>query len=194
VSSEPDSAHAASAAPEQARSKTDSVATVDTDAAAIARQLGSETGLPTQLHPESIGQMLGSAVPLLFAADAARDMDLLRGTFLDLVIAQCQRNAGCLRSAVPESATFDLIGAPVVGGHPVLRAHLTVAVRDADPSEEPQRQVWDLEPNGSVTIGQASCPNCGAPIADRALICGHCHSDVRHVANALLVVSRLELY
>jgi hypothetical protein len=161
---------------------------------AISRQLGSETGLPTQLRPESIAAMLGGAVPLLFAADAAGDMNPLRGTFADPVIAQCQRNAGCLRSAVAESATFDLIGAPVVSGHPALRAHLTVAVRNADGNAAAQRQSWDLEPNGSATVGQATCPNCGAPIPDGALICGHCHSDVRHVVSAALIVSRLELY
>jgi hypothetical protein len=63
---------------------------------AIAKQIASESGLPTEVTPEMVAGMVGSAVALLFQADAARDMDLLRGTFADPVIAQCQRNVGSL--------------------------------------------------------------------------------------------------
>jgi hypothetical protein len=160
----------------------------------IARQIASESGLPTTVTPELLVGMIGSAVPLLFEADAAKDMNLLRGTFTDPVIAQCQRNAGSFADEQPISAVVDLVGAHMADGHPVLRARLSIQVQDADGSRSATNQFWDLQLGAQVTVGQSQCPNCGAPIATGELICGHCRADVRSVVEAPLVVSRLELY
>jgi hypothetical protein len=160
----------------------------------IARQIASESGLPTVVTPELVAGMIGSAVPLLFEADAAKDMNLLRGTFTDPVIAQCQRNAGCLLGEQPISAVAHLVGVHKVDGHPALRAHLSMQVQDADGNPSVNSQFWDLQLGAQVTVGQSQCPNCGAPIAKGELICGHCRTDVRSVVEAPLVVSRLELY
>jgi hypothetical protein len=161
---------------------------------AIATQIASETGEPTVVTPELIVGMIGSAVPLLFAADASKDGQLLRGTFTDLVIAQCQRNAGCLLGQRPVSAVVDLIGAPRVASHTALRAHVAVKVEDADGGRSVNRQVWDLQLGAQVTVGQTTCPSCGAPLAKGELICGHCGTDVRSAIQVPLAVSRLELY
>jgi hypothetical protein len=160
----------------------------------IAEQVARESGLPTVVTPEMLARMVGSAAALLFAADAAKDMNLLRGTFADPVIAQCQRNTGCLGGGQPASAAIRLIGAHMVDAHPVLRARLEVQVKGADGSESVAGQFWDLQLGAQATVGQSTCPNCGAPIADGDLICGHCRADVRDVIAVPLLVSRLELY
>ena len=160
----------------------------------IAQQIASETGEPTVVTPELIVGMIASAVPLLFAADASKDVNLLRGTFTDPVIAQCQRNVGCLVADRPVSAVVDLVGAPRINGHTALRAHVAVQVRNADVSRTVNSQVWDLQLEAQVTVGQSTCPSCGAPLGKGELICGHCGTDVRSVTKVPLVVSRLELY
>lgn len=160
----------------------------------LAERLSQEGGAPTQLTADAVGQMLGGAVALLFAADAARDYDLLRGTFQDPVVAQCQRNAGCLEAQTPVSATVHLIGSPPNTGHPTLRTHLALRTTRTDGQEGHVGQSWDLQCDAMTTVGQASCPNCGAPIPGGALICGHCGHDVRSVVTAPLSVSRLEIY
>src|SRR5271170_1575735 len=86
---------------------------------AIAAQIASEAGLPTQVTPEMLTGMIASAVALLFKADSAKDTAILRGTFAEAVIAQCQRYAGCLRAQLPLSASLNLVGARMVEGHPV---------------------------------------------------------------------------
>jgi hypothetical protein len=161
---------------------------------AIAKQVAAESGLPTQVTPELLAGMVGSAVPLLFESDAARDADLLRGTFSDSVVAQCQRNSGCLLGETPMSVVINLIGAHMAEAHPTVRVRLPIQVKSADGSESVNSQFWDLELGAEVTVGQATCPNCGAPIAQGALICEHCRADVRSVVKAPLVVSRLEMY
>jgi hypothetical protein len=161
---------------------------------AIAQQIDSEAGLPTVVTPELLAGMLGSAVRLLFEADAAKDMNLLRGTFTDQVIAQCQRNVGSLQGGHPTSAVVHLIGAPRVDGHPVLRAHLSVQVQGVDGGQSVNSQFWDLQLGAQATVGQPNCPHCGAPIANGHLICEHCGTDVRGVVEVHLVVNRLELY
>jgi uncharacterized protein (UPF0212 family) len=161
---------------------------------AITKQIAAESGLPTAVTPAILTGMIGSAVPLLFEADAARDMDPLRGTFADAVIAQCQRNAGGLLGEQPVSVVINLIGAHMVEAHTTLRVRLAIEVKSADGSESVNSQFWDLQLGAEVTVGQATCPNCGAPIAQGALICEHCHADVRTVVKAPLVVSRLEMY
>ena len=160
----------------------------------IAKQIAAESGLPTTVTPEIVTGMIGSAVPLLFEADTARDMDLLRGTFADPVIAQCERNVGSLLGETPVSVIINLIGAHMVEAHAILRVRLAVQVKGGDGSETVNTQFWDLQLGAEVTVGQAICPNCGAPIAQGALICEHCRADVRTVVKAPLVVSRLELY
>lgn len=165
-----------------------------TDWQAISQQLDSEAGLPTAITPEMVAGMLGSAVPLLFEADAAKDVNLLRGTFSDPVIAQCQRNLGCLEGGTPTSVAVHLVGAPMAEGHPALRAHLSIQVQDAAGAQRVDSQFWDLQLGAQTTVGQSTCPNCGAPIVDGHLICQHCGADVRSVVEVPLVVSRLELY
>jgi hypothetical protein len=157
---------------------------------AITKQVAAESGLPTPVTPEILTGMIACAVPLLFDADAARDTNLLRGTFADSVIAQCQRNVGCLLGEQPESVLINLIGAHMVEAHATLRVRLAIHVD----GERVNTQFWDLQLGGEVTVGQATCPNCGAPIAQGALICEHCRADVRSVVKAPLVVSRLEMY
>jgi zinc-ribbon domain len=160
----------------------------------IARQIAAEAGLPTAVTPEMVTGMIGSGVPLLFDADAAKDMDLLRGTFAAPVIAQCQRNTGCLRQQRPSSVAAHLIGSHVLEGRPVLRTHLSIELAESVDGQNVTGQFWDLELGAQTTVGRASCPNCGAPIATGALICGHCQADVRTVVEVPLIVSRLELY
>jgi hypothetical protein len=159
----------------------------------IAQQIASLSGLPTVVTPEMLVGMIGGGVALLYEADAAKNMSLLRGTFADLVIAQCQRNAGCLAGAQPTSATVNLVGAHMADGHPVVRVHLSIQVQTAD-GHIVNGQFWDLQLGAQVTVGQSQCPNCGAPIGTGELICAHCRTDVRSVVEVPLVVSRLELY
>jgi ribosomal protein S27AE len=164
------------------------------DWAELAGQIVAGRAMPTTLTPELIAGMTGTAVPLLFAADAARNVDLLRGTFADPVVAQCLRNLGCMMGAQPVKVAVHLVGAHVAQGRPVVRVHLAIQTQDADGHAGAQNQFWDLEAGGEVTVGQTSCPNCGAPLGTGELLCGHCHTDVRSVAQVPLVVSRLELY
>jgi len=160
----------------------------------ISQQIATDTGQPATVTPELVAELLGSGVALLFSADAARDMNRLRGTFADPVIAQCQRNTGCLNGERPVSTTAKLIGAPTVNGHPAVRTHLSISVEQPNGEASTSLQVWDLEIGAEVTVGQATCPNCGAPLAPGELVCGHCGTDVRSVMAVPLVVSRLELY
>jgi ribosomal protein S27AE len=164
------------------------------DLEVVSAQITAQTAIPAVVTPEMIAGMVGSAVPLLFAADGARNLNLLRGTFADPVVAQCVRNAGDLMGEQPESVTVHLVGGRVDDGHPVVRAHLCIQARDPNGNPIAQNQFWDLEFGGQVTVGQPNCPNCGAPIATGELICGHCHTDVRSVVDVPIVVSRLELY
>jgi hypothetical protein len=161
---------------------------------ALAQQIATGTGMPTDFEPDTIVAMVAGAVPLLFEADATDNVDLLRGTFSDPVVAQCARNAGQCMGAKPTSVTVHLVGSRVDDGHPVVRAHLVIAVGRPDGSAGGIGQFWDLQLGGQVTVGQPECPNCGAPIAAGELICSHCHTDVRSVVDVPIVVSRIELY
>ena len=158
----------------------------------IAARISSLAGVPTTVTPEMLDGMVGSAVALLYAADSTRDMGLLRGTFADPVIAQCERNAGCLRGDRPISAVIRLVGVRAVDGHPTLRVHLSIGV--TGDTQSLSGQVWDIQVGGDATVGRPSCPNCGAPLPVGMLTCGHCGSDVRTVVNVPLLVNRLELY
>jgi hypothetical protein len=160
----------------------------------IAKQVESEAGLETLVTPETLTAMLAGAVALLFRADAARDMSPLRGTFADGVIAQRQRNAGCLQAAQPVAVRAHLIGAHTDTGHPTLRMKLAVHLLDRDGQETVMQQFWDLQLGAQATVGRPTCPNCGAPVAPGQLICEYCQADLRNVTDVPLLVSRLELY
>jgi hypothetical protein len=161
---------------------------------AISQQIASESGLPTQVTPDLVSSMVGGAVGLLYRADSTKDASILRGTFADGVIAQCQRFAGSMMSGRPLSVAIELVGARMSEGHPVLRTHLTVEVEGGDGSDIVTRQFWDLQLGAQVTVGQSQCPNCGAPLATGELVCSHCQTDVRNVVEAPIVVAKIELY
>jgi hypothetical protein len=160
----------------------------------LADQITRGTAMPPAVTPDIIIRLVGSGVPLLFAADGAGNANLLRGTFSDDVVAQCTRNTGVLAGARPVEVVVHLVGSRVVSGHPVIRTHLTIQAQDPAGRPAALHQFWDLQCGGQVTVGQATCPNCGAPIDAGELICEHCHTDVRNVVDVPLVVSRLELY
>lgn len=160
----------------------------------FAQQIEAQAGAPPAVTPELLTGVLGSAVPLLFEADATSNANLLRGTFADPVVAQCERNAGDLMGARPLSVTGHLVGARLVEDHPSLRVHLSIAVKGADGAEAVNNQFWDLQLGAQVTVGQPTCPNCGGPIAQGQLICSHCGTDVRSVVHVPLVVGHIELY
>jgi hypothetical protein len=161
---------------------------------AFAQQIAAESGTPPVVTPELIAGMVGSAVPLLFRADATDDASVLRGTFVDTLIAQCQRNAGNFMGAEPISAVVSLVGTRMEDGHAVLRAHLAVKVKTPGGRETVNNQFWDLQLGAEATVGQTTCPNCGGPIAPGQLVCEHCGTDVRSVVDVPLIVSGLELY
>jgi hypothetical protein len=159
-----------------------------------AAQITTATAVPTVLTPDLIAGMIGTAVPLLFTADATRNADLLRGTFADPVVAQCLRNLGCLAGAQPTQVVAHLVGSHVVDSHAVVRVHLSIHAQGPDGSPGMQNQFWDLQSGDQVTVSQPTCPNCGAPLGAGELVCSHCHADVRSVADVPLAVTRLELY
>jgi hypothetical protein len=161
---------------------------------AMADQLGGSAGIPTALTLETVGGLIGCAVPLLFSADRSGDASLLRGTFVDQVVAQCQRNLGCLRGDRPVSVTVHLVGTPVRSGGPVLRVHLSIATQGADGGPGATSQFWDLLIDPTVTVGAHDCPNCGAPLAVGHVVCEHCHADVRTAVQVPLAVGKLEIY
>jgi hypothetical protein len=160
----------------------------------IERRIAAETGTAPAITPDVLAMTVGSAVPMLFAADGSGDADMLRGTFSDQVLTQRRNQLGSLGGEVPVSVTLHLVGAPSHDGHAVIRAHVVVATRSPDGSSETTGMFWDLSVDTQVVVGQSSCPNCGAPLAAGCLVCDHCHTDVRQVTNAPLVVTRLEMY
>jgi hypothetical protein len=160
----------------------------------IAQEITRGTGLPLTVTPDVVLAMIGSAVPLMFEAQGAGDAGLLRGTFADPVVAQCQRIGVCLLSGQPTSTVVHLVGSRVVDGHGVMRVHVIIQGKTAAGEATVDRHFWDLQLDGEVTAGQTTCPNCGGPIAQGELICDHSHTDVRSTVDVPLVVSRLELY
>lgn len=161
---------------------------------AIAEQVEARAGVPTTVTPELLTAKIASAVPLLFEADASGERELLRGTFADAVIAQRAQNAGGLEGERPRAVTVRLVGVHMQGDRAVLRVHLAIDVANAAGAERARSQFWDLQLGAQVTVGGATCPNCGAPVAPGHLICSHCQTDVRGTIEAPLVVSRLDLY
>jgi hypothetical protein len=162
--------------------------------ATITQEMASRAGAPPAVGLDLLTGVVASAAPLLFEADATRSPGLLRGTFTDPVIAQVQRNLGYLNGERPESAVVHLIGSPTGAGPAVIRIHVQVGVRSPEGASGVSRQFWDLTVGAQVVVAQATCPNCGAPLAPGQLICDHCRADVRSVVQVPLAVSRLELY
>jgi hypothetical protein len=160
----------------------------------ILNQMAAATGEPSTLTLDVLTATVGSAVPMLFAADSSGNMDVLRGTFAPGVIAQCQRNAGSLNGDEPVAVVLHLVGTPMRDGDRTLRVHLLVDTRSPDGVQHGSSQFWDFAFNAQVTVGRSSCPNCGAPLEGGQLVCDHCHTDVRQTVEAPLVVNRLELY
>jgi hypothetical protein len=160
----------------------------------IATQLAAASNTAGAVTPDLLATTVGSAVPILFAADRTGDPDMLRGTFGDQVIAQRHQNVGSFNGDTPVSVTLHLIGAPTREGSPVIRVHLLIATQATDGSNTVNSQFWDFAVDSQVVVGRTTCPNCGAPLPEGQLVCGHCHTDVRQVVSAPLVVSRLELY
>jgi hypothetical protein len=158
------------------------------------QEFAAHAGSPPPLTLELLTGTVGSAAPLLFAADAARSTELLRGTFTDAVIAQVQRNFGCLGGQHPVSGAIHLVGVPRVDGQPVLRVHVQMSVESPQGPGGVNSQFWDLSIGSQVTVGSPTCPTCGAPLSPGELICSHCHTDARRVVSVPLAVSRLELY
>ncbi|HEY6396939.1 MAG TPA: zinc ribbon domain-containing protein [Solirubrobacteraceae bacterium] len=161
---------------------------------ALVQQIESQSAVPTVVTPELIAGVIGSAVPLLFEADTTGNANLLRGTFIDPVIAQRERNVGDLMGAQPRSVAAHLVGIHMTDGHPVLRAHLRIELLRSDGTPSMASQFWDLQLGAQVMVGQANCPNCGAPIGPGELLCSYCKADCRNLREVPLVVSRLELY
>jgi len=164
------------------------------DWADIIRQLARGTGEPSTVTLDVVTATVGSAVPLLFAADSSGDMDLLRGTYSTDVIAQCGRNTGSLDGGHAVAVTLRLVGAPKRNGDRTLRVHLLIETDSPGGTRQSNGQFWDFTFDAQVTVGRTSCTNCGAPLDGGQLVCDHCHADVRRTAEAPLVVSRLELY
>jgi hypothetical protein len=160
----------------------------------VTQQITRSTGLPVGVTADAVLGLIRTAVPLMFEAQRAKNMNLLRGTFSAPVVAQCQRNAGCLLAGRPTSAVVHLVGGRADGGEAVLRAHVSIQGQAADGTQTLDRQFWDLRLGAQVTVAQPACPNCGAPIPGGELICGHCGTDVRSVVAVPMVVSRLDLY
>ena len=160
----------------------------------ISTHLAAESGSGGAITAEVVAEMVGSAVPMLFAADASGDTDMLRGTFSDQILVQRRNQAGSFNGDTPVSATVHLVGSPTHDGQSAIRAHVMVATTSTDGGSAATGMFWDLTVDTTVVVGQSSCPNCGAPLAAGCLVCEHCHADVRQVISAPLVVSRLELY
>jgi zinc-ribbon domain len=161
---------------------------------AVTQRITQVSGLPPAVDADTLLALIRSAVALMFEAQASANMNLLRGTFAAPVVAQCQANADGLLSGRPGSVVVHLAAGRVVDAHGVLRVHLEVHGQRVDGSPSVDRQFWDLQLGGQVTVAQSACPNCGAPVAGGELVCSHCGTDVRSVTDVPAVVSRLELY
>ncbi|MHB8220382.1 MAG: zinc ribbon domain-containing protein [Acidimicrobiales bacterium] len=160
----------------------------------LSAQLSAAEGMPTRLSLELLCGMVGSAVPLQFAANATGSTDLLRGTFTDEVVAQAHRSVGHLEDARPVAASVRLVGVPIRDGRPELRVHVKVSAVAAGGTKVVFGEFWDLRSDSQATVSQAQCPACGAPLGMGQLICDHCHADVRTVVSVPLSVARMELY
>lgn len=160
----------------------------------IMQGIARQTGLPPTITADAVLGMVRGAVPLIFQAECAGNVDVLRGTFADPVVAQCRQNLGSLLRGRPEAAAVHLVGGRVTDGDPVLRVHVLITGQGPGGDPTLDRQFWDLRFGGRVTVGRQECPHCGAPLPHGELICDHCGTDVRSTVDVPLVVSHLELY
>jgi hypothetical protein len=165
------------------------------DWASISATLAHGSGTPPAITPDSLAAVVGRAVPALFAADASRDTAGLRGLFTDQVIAQCLRTMGCLGGARPRSASVHLVGQlPSTAGHPVIRAHVMIDVRDAEGREIVERQFWDFQLGAQLTVAASACESCGGPVRAGDVFCVYCGHDLRGLAAVPLAVCALKFY
>lgn len=160
----------------------------------ISRTLSEKSGVPSTVDLDSLTSMLSGAIALLFEADRVDDIDLLRGTFSEQVIAQCQRYQGYLEGGRPLSANTYLIGVPNNAINPCIRVRNTITDETTNSESHTVEQFWDLEVNRQTLVGLSSCPHCGAPMKLGELICKYCHTDVRMNITAPLLVVKLETY
>jgi hypothetical protein len=161
---------------------------------AVTQRITQASGMPLALSPDELLAFVSSGVALVFEAQTSGDMNLLRGVFAAPVVGQCTMNADGLLGGRPRSVVVHLAAGRVADGHGIVRAHLEIHGERPDGTPSLDRQFWDLQIGAQVTVAQAACPNCGAPVGGGALICGHCGADVRSVVDAPAVVTRLELY
>lgn len=161
---------------------------------ALEAQIAHATALPPAATPEALATLISGALALLYRADADGDADPLRGTFSDSVVAQVSHNPHSLLGARPTAASIEWVGARMAGEHPVVRAHVSIEVELPGGAGSVQRQFWDLQLGGQVTVAPPACPTCGAPLAAGEVVCNHCGTDVRESARPDVVVTRLELY
>lgn len=160
----------------------------------ITQPITRASGLPMPVSPDALLSWVTSAVTLVSEARASGSMDLLRGTFAAPVVAQCRLNADGLLGGRAQSVEVHLAAARILDGHGMVRLHLAIHSTRPDGSAAVDRQFWDLQLSGETAVAQSSCPNCGAPAAGGALVCGHCGTDLRSVVDVPLLVTRLELY
>lgn len=163
----------------------------------LAEQIEARTGMPPTSDPEEIVGMAALAVALVYQCDADGDFGRLRGTFTDDVVAQCERNHGCLMGARPLPGTMELIGAGYNDtGDPAVRVRVAITVQSDDSGPpRPSTVFLDLQLGAEVTEESTSvCKNCGAPLAHGQLVCSYCGSDMRTVMRVPLAVCNLELF
>jgi hypothetical protein len=162
--------------------------------AEIALHFATRTGTPLSSDLAALTSLVASGVTLLFEADATGSVDLLRGTFSDQLVAQCERNLGCLHGDRPTSAMVHLVGVPESTREASIRTRVMVAVTELDGQSGMRSQFWDLQADVSVVVGTSTCPNCGAQLQPGQLICGYCSTDVRRSLQVPFVVTKLEMY
>ena len=145
--------------------------TTPANGSAIATADRSESGVPPRCsHRRSSRGMIGSAVPLLFEADAAKDMDLLRGHL------RRPRDR-----TMPAERRVPARRAPHLNGHtPRRRAHggrtppaenaSLIQVQGADGERKGRRPVLGPAARGRGDGGSTELPE---------LRCAHRHRDPR---------------
>jgi hypothetical protein len=157
------------------------------------------TGVPPNATVEEVAGIVSSAVALLYAADAAGDMEVLRGVFCDPVVGQCERNRGCLEGAVPApGGQLTLIGAPyAANGDPIcgVRVRAEFPVTTPAGTTLPSVLFMDVQFDSRVTLSAAhNCSNCGEPLGRGEILCSHCGADIRTEVSTPLAISCMQLF
>jgi zinc-ribbon domain len=159
----------------------------------ISRAITERTGLPPVTDLASVLGFVGASIRLVFEAENAQRPDTLRASFAEPVIAQLIRHGGGFIGSTPSAADVNLVGVPGSSGPPAVR--LRIRITAANPAGQPSylEQFWDVQMGGgTVTVGATTCPNCGAPLADGAIVCSYCRADTRSAQNVPLLVVKLE--